>query len=111
MPVLVIPLILNTMVSGAIWISCLATTFKVLLTTANAVTFAVFVYSVFLCDIKWLKYSSFIGCISVNAALIVLGLIHAAEGLVVLPSALITMLFLWVILQRVLMIEKKEGSR
>ncbi len=111
MPVLVIPLILNMLISGAIWISEIATTFKVVLTTITVIKFSIFVYSGFFCENKGLKIGGFISCFLLNAFLIVMGIVHNMIGAIIPSALLIVMFFIWVILPRVFVKEEKEGSK
>ena len=111
MPILPIPLMVNMVISGAIWMSEIAVILKVLLTLATVVKFSLFVYGAFFSPSDTLKVGSFSIEILLNIILIILGLVHSMIGVVIGSLALIVMFFIWIILPRVFVKEEKEGSK
>jgi len=111
MPILLIPLMVNMVISGAIWMSEIAVILKVLLTLATVVKFSLFVYGAFFSPSDALKVGSFSIEILLNIILIIFGLVHSMIGVVIGASALIIMFFIWIILPRVFVKEEKEGSK
>lgn len=111
MPVLLIPLVVNMMISGAIWISGLPLLLKIILTIITVIKFSLFVAFSFFCEIDWLKKCGVIGCFLFNAFLIIMGIIHNIFGIIFFPSVLIIMFFIWVILPRIIVREERNGSK
>ena len=111
MPILLIPLMVNMVISGAVWMSEIAVILKVLLTLATVVKFSLFVYGVFFSPSDALKVGSYSLEILLNIILIIFGLVHSMIGVVIGASALIVMFFTWIILPRVFVKEEKEGSK
>ena len=111
MPILLIPLMINMVISGAIWTGEVALTLKVLLTIATVVKFSLFVYATLFCQNDALKVGSFAIELLLNVILIIFGLVHSMIGVVIGASALIVMFFIWIILPRVFVKEEKEGSK
>lgn len=110
MPVLIIPLSVNMLLSGSIWMGEMPTALKVILTVITVVKFSLFVASGFFCEVNWLKKTGFVGCFLLNAFLAIMGISHNALGVVLFPCALIVMFFIWVILPRILVREEKDGN-
>ncbi len=111
MPILLIPLMINMVISGAIWMGEIAVALKVLLTLATVVKFSLFVYAAFFCQNNALKVCGFSIELLLNVILIIFGLVHSMIGVVIGASALIVMFFIWIILPRVFVKEEKEGSK
>lgn len=111
MPVLLIPLMINMIISGAIWMGEITVLLKVLLTIATVVKFSLFVYAVLFCQNDVLKTCSLVIGFLLNVMLIILGLVHSMIGVVIGASAVIVMFFIWIILPRVFVKEEKEGSK
>ena len=111
MPILLIPLMINMVISGAIWMGEIAVVMKVLLTLATIVKFSLFTYAALFCQNNSLKIGSFIVELLLNLILIIFGIVHSMIGVVIGASALIVMFFIWIILPRVFVKEEKEGSK
>lgn len=111
MPILLIPLMVNMIISGAIWMGEIAVILKVLLTLATVVKFSLFVYGAFFSPNDALKVGSFSIELLLNMILIIFGLVHSMIGVVIGASVSIVMFFIWIILPRVFVKEEKEGSK
>lgn len=111
MPILLVPLMINMFISGAIWMGEIAVTLKVVLTLATVVKFSLFTYAALFCQNKALKVGSFAIEFILNVLFIIFGLVHSMIGVVIGASSLIVMFFIWIILSRVFVKEEKEGSK
>lgn len=111
MPILPIPLMVNMVISGAIWMSEIDVALKVMFTLVTIIKFSLFVYAALFCQNDILKFGSLAIALLLNVALIILGLIHSMIGVVIGSLALIGMFFIWIILPRVFVKEEKEGSK
>lgn len=111
MPILPIPLMVNMVIGGAIWMSEIDIALKVFLTLVTIIKFSLFVYVALFCQNDILKFGSLAIALLLNVALIIFGLVHSMIGVVFGASALIVMSFIWIILPRVFVKEEKEGSK
>ena len=111
MPILPIPLMVNMVISSAIWMSEIDVALKVMFTLVTIIKFSLFVYAALFCQNDILKFGSLAIALLLNVALIILGLIHSMIGVVIGSLALIGMFFIWIILPRVFVKEEKEGSK
>ena len=110
MPVLVIPLLINMLIGGALWMSEISIALKVVLTIVIVVKFSITVYSGLFCENNFLKIGGFIGCFLLNALLMIFGMVHGIVQVLIPSIILIVMFFIWFILPRVFVKEGKEGS-
>lgn len=110
MPVLVIPLLINMLIGGALWMSEISIALKVVLTIVIVVKFSITVYSGLFCENNYLKIGGFIGCLLLNVLLMIFGIVHGIIEVVIPSVVLIVMFFIWFILPRVFVKEGKEGS-
>lgn len=97
MPVTTVAMAMNIAVGFAAWQSQLPVLIKIIITAVLIGKYALFFYSVWMCESEWMRKCSIVICIGLNIALIVYSLLHKEIFTAVTAGVMLIMLIIWAV--------------
>ncbi len=95
MPLTLVPMIINAMIGGAIWVSTLSTTAKIIITVLLVAKFALYFYSALIADSDVIKYIGLAICALMNGAGIIFTAINGIWTAMVPFIVILVLLIVW----------------
>lgn len=97
MPVTTVAMVMNIAVGFSAWQSQLPVLIKTIITAVLIGEYALFFYSVWICESEWMRKCSIVMCIGLTIALIVCFLLYKEVLVAVTTGIVLVMLIIWAV--------------